>query len=308
MLGAQLTMNSDLTSAAALEDDEISVKDLVLLIWRQRLLIVLTVLGCAVVAGIAAFLQRDRFIATVVISPVSQNSGIGRLGGLASQFGGLASLAGISLGGDSNKAEAVAMLQSQVLTARYVEANNLLPILFDRLWDPASKTWKVSNAADKPTLWKATQLFKNIRSVTEDRRTGLITMTVEWTDAQLCAQWANGLVKMTNDILRQKAIEESDRHIDYLNQQAGRTDLAQIRTAIYSVLESEIKNVMLAKGPGDFALRVVDPAVAPERRSSPKHLLWILGGAFAGLFFSVVIVFVRSTWNDSPDSRAVSRA
>jgi uncharacterized protein involved in exopolysaccharide biosynthesis len=62
------------------------------------------------------------------------------------------------------------------------------------------------------------------------------------------------------------------------------------------VLESEIRNVMLAKGPGDYALKVIDPAVVAERPSSPKRTLWVLVGAFCGVLLSLLIVFVRTTW------------
>ncbi len=52
------------------------------------------------------------------------------LSSLATQFGGLASLAGVSVSGDSRRSESVAVLQSEALTEQYIQANNLLPVLF----------------------------------------------------------------------------------------------------------------------------------------------------------------------------------
>lgn len=42
--------------------------------------------------------------------------------------------------------------------------------------------------------------------------------------------WQDDLVRITNDYLRDKAIEESERHISYLNEQAANTDIAQVRS------------------------------------------------------------------------------
>jgi LPS O-antigen subunit length determinant protein (WzzB/FepE family) len=111
------------------------------------------------------------------------------------------------------------------------------------------------------------------------------------------AQWANDLVKVTNDYLRAKAIEKSERHIEYLKQQAAATDIAQLRSAIYSVLESEIKNAMLARGNDEYALKVIDPATVPERRSSPKRAVWVSVGFVSGLFLAIAFVFFRRSWS-----------
>jgi hypothetical protein len=222
---------------------------------------------------------------------------MGRLSGAGSQVGGLASLIGLSFNGDSNKEEALAMLQSEALTQRYITEHDLLPVLYPERWDPVTKAWRPSKPEDVPSLWKANQLFETkIRTVAEDKKTGLTTMTIAWTDPATAARWANDLVAATNDFLRNKAIREAEQHIAYLNEQAARTDVSQVRAAIYVVLESEIKNEMLAKGPGDYALKVIDPAYPPERRSSPLPFVWAGVGAFAGLMLSFAVLFLRSAW------------
>jgi uncharacterized protein involved in exopolysaccharide biosynthesis len=285
---------------AATDDEEISVKELLQLFWRQKLLIVCLSVTAALIAGVAAWSTSNSFEATVIVSPISNESGAGRLAGAASQMGGLASLIGISVGGDSRRAESVAILKSQALTQRYIRENGLLPILYADEWDAATGKWRTSDVRRQPTLWKASRLFDRIRVVSDDSKTGLVKLTITWKDPQLAAKWANDLVKLTNDTLRAKAIEESDKHIAYLNEEAQHTDVAQVRVAIYSVLESEIKNVMLAKGPGDYALKVIDPAVAPELKSGPKRLLWVLMGGAAGFILSLVVLFLRSAWQSAP--------
>jgi uncharacterized protein involved in exopolysaccharide biosynthesis len=124
----------------------------------------------------------------------------------------------------------------------------------------------------------------------------LTTLTITWTDAALAAKWANDLVKLTNDELRAKAVEESEHHVAYLTEQASKTDVQQVRLATYTILADEIKNLMLAKGPGDFALRVLDPAIPSERKSGPFRSLWVLAGMLIGFVAAASYVFMRDLW------------
>lgn len=286
-----------------MERDEISLQEIFEILWHERWIIISISLAFAVATAGIALLQQDKYQATVTVSPISNSQAGGKLGGLASQFGGLAALAGISMGGDSNRSESIAVLQSQSLTERFIAENDLLPILYADKWDAATKQWKIPNDPEQPTLWKANQQFRKLRSVIDEKKTGMVTVTITWTDPELCARWANGLVKLTNDVLRSKAVHESDQHIAYLTEQAAKTDVAPVRSAIYSILESEIKNSMLAKGPGDYALKVIDPAVVPERKSGPIRTLWVLVGGFAGFLISLVVVFVRTTWRSGTAAR-----
>jgi uncharacterized protein involved in exopolysaccharide biosynthesis len=273
-----------------MSEDEVSLRDLATSVWRSRRIAIACTLAGALIAGVAGFMTPNEYDASVLISPVSNNSS-SRLGGSASQLGGLASLVGLNVGGDSNKAQSLAVLQSEELTQRYITENNLIPILYGQ----DSKLLKLGEGTH-PTLWKAVKKFSRIRRVVDDKKSGLTTLTITWTDAALAAKWANDLVKLTNDELRGKAVQESEHHVAYLSEQAAKTDVQQVRLATYTILADEIKNLMLAKGPGDFALRVLDPATASERKSGPFRSLWVLAGMLIGFAAAVSYVFMRDVW------------
>jgi hypothetical protein len=204
--------------------------------------------------------------------------------------------------------EALATLQSQILTDTYVQQHNLLPILFASRWDAARGKWKTQDPKKIPTLWMANQLFKGkIRNVEDNPRTGVISLSVEWRSPQLAAQWANGLVTLTNDYLRQKSIDEAERSIAYLNQEIAKTSIVEVRNAIYGLMEDEIKKEMIARGRPEFALRIIDPAVAPERKSFPKPFLWVLAGALGGLFLGFIGCVVRETVADERSAGGYER-
>jgi uncharacterized protein involved in exopolysaccharide biosynthesis len=290
------------------EDDVISFREVMSLLRLKRWTVIAITLLFTVAATILTVAAGDKFQASIVVSPVADESTGGRLGGLASlasSFGGLGAL-GLSLPGNTQRSEIIAILQSEALTERYIAENNLLPVLYASKWDAAKQTWKSMPPEKVPTLWKANQYFKRqIRSVLTDTKTGLTTMTIRWKSPQEVAVWANGLVKLTNDYLRSKAIEDSERNIAYLKDQAAKTSIIGVQTAIDSILESEMKKAMLAQGSHEYALRVIDPAVAPEIRSSPIAVLWILTGFLLGLGSSIVTIVL---WNFGPMRLSLSGA
>jgi uncharacterized protein involved in exopolysaccharide biosynthesis len=144
-----------------------------------------------------------------------------------------------------------------------------------------------------PTLWQGNQRFKKIRTVTTDAKTGLVTVSIVWKDANLAATWTNDLVKLTNDFLREKAINQAEADIAYLTEQANKTDVVAVRLGIYATLQGEINKIMTAKGTDEFALRIIDPAVPSEKPYSPQLMVWTLEGFVGGLILSLLIVVNR---------------
>jgi len=272
------------------------MKDLVqtLLLYRYR--IALFMVCCTILIGVLSFVIQKQYDAVIVISPVTSTSEKSLGGGALGSLSGLAALAGMSLGSDSKKNESLATLQSQALMQRYIRENNLMPILYEDKWDAATGKWKVTDPKKTPTLWIATQFFKNIRTVEPDNKTGMVTLKVRWKDPLLAAKWANGLVKMTNDFERETAIAESDRNIAYLTQQAAGTDVLGIKQAIYNLLQSEISKSMIARGTPEYAFKVIDPALVPEKAAFPQKKIWVLAAFFGSFVLSVLMVLARLAW------------
>lgn len=278
------------------EVKEFGLGELIVILRRRKWLIILLAVFCTVIAGAWASIAPKRYDAIVVLSPVSTSSSAGGgISSLGSQLGGLASMAGISGTGDAKKSESIAVLQSEALTERYIQSANLLPVLYSSKWDAQKAQWKPLPQKDIPTLWKANQYFKkNVRTVSIDAKSGLVTLIINWTDAKVAAKWANDLVRMANDFLRNRAITESERNIAYLNDESTKTSVVEVRRAIYSILEQEINKAMLARGSDEYAFRILDPAVPPEKQSSPLLLNWLMLGMLGGLFVSISLVLTEA--------------
>ena len=168
----------------------------------------------------------------------------------------------------------------------------LLPVLFEEIWDAESQSWLVQTQEDEPTEQKAVDAFKSILSVNEDKKSGLINLSISWKDPGVAAEWANDLVKQLNEQLREKAIADSQKRVGYLEQELAKTTLQDMRAVLYNLLESEKQKAMLANVNEDFALEVIDPAVAPETREKPKRKLIVALGGVCGVFLGIFAVFL----------------
>jgi len=118
-------------------------------------------------------------------------------------------------------------------------------------------------------------------------------MTIKWKNPFQAAQWANGLVALTNAYLRDKAISEAERNITYLNGMVGKTNVVQEQEVIYALMQQQIDKEMIAKDRVEYALKVIDPAFPPEKPSSAGPILLGLLGCTLGLFIGVTVVFLR---------------
>lgn len=249
----------------------------------------------AVAAIAIAFLLPVKYEASVTLVSVGDDGG-GRLAGagaLLSQFGGLAALGGFGVNGGGRKAESMATLQSAALIEAFIGDRELLPILFAHKWDSGAKRWMTTDPKDTPTLWKAERMFRTkIRFINEDKKEGLIRLTIRWNDAQQAADWANDLVARANARLRERAIESSKKNLDYLNEQIRKTTVVELQQAIYGLIEAEIKKVMVAQGSSEYAFRIVDPARVPEVRSSPNRLLIAACGVLFGFALGSALALV----------------
>jgi len=214
------------------------------------------------------------------------------LSSVVGQLGGLASLAGVALSGGGNKDENIEYLRSHDFAARFIEEENLLPILFAKKWDAQNGRWNVDDPEDVPTISDGVRLLDRIRTVQEERRTGLVTLSIKWRDRELAARWANLMVERVNRDLRARAIAEAQASIDYLNSELAKTGVVELRESLYRLYENQVKTIMFAKVRSQYAFKVIDPAYVPDadRYVQPKRLPMILIGALGGLLGGFVLV------------------
>ena len=276
-------------SGPSVDEDEIDLLELIRTLLHEWKTIVGITIVCVGLAVSYALYSPEVFKAETLLAPATEEKS-GASSAL-SQFGGLAAMAGISIPSDSNVEQVVATLNSRKFLRTYINQNKLTPVLFDEIWNAERQAWMVPSVEDEPTEQKAIESFKACLSVDEDKKSGLITLSISWKDPEVAAKWANDLVKQLNEQLREQAIADSKKRVGYLEQELAKTTLQDMRAVLYNLLESEKQKAMLANVNEDFALEVIDPAVAPEIREKPKRKLIVALGGVCGGFLGIFAVF-----------------
>jgi uncharacterized protein involved in exopolysaccharide biosynthesis len=268
------------TSVASVDSDELDVIGFIRLLWRHKVLMASTCLVFGLIAVVIALLTTPIYRGEVVVTEVRDHE-MGSSGGIASELGGLASLAGMDLASVTGVGQSeFAILNSNHLVEEFVKRNNLLPVLLKHSKKP-------------PTLWLAVKKFKDgVVVVHKDVRKGVITVDCEWTDAATAAGWANSFVALANELIRRRALDDAGRNIAYLTEQLTRTNDVELRKVIYNLIESQTKTLMLANGRTEYAFQVVDEAIPPEIRTRPHRTLMVLVGLAMGLTLGMAAALI----------------
>lgn len=274
-------------------DEVFDLRNLLEVLWEGRRLIVATTALAAMIAVAHALLATPTYRSEALVQPRQESKGAG-LGALAAQFGGLADLAGLSLGGGGDRSVSIATLKSRALIESFIKERDLLPKLYPEKWDGEARSWKSADPRKIPSLWQAYNDFtRDILRVTEDRKTGLVTVSIEWEQPEEAQAWVTELISRTNAHLKSKAIEEGEKNLAYLEGQTQKIGQVELQRALYGLVETELKKVMIAKGSDEFALKTIDPAAVPKKRLRPKRTQIVVLGTLLGGFLGAGFVLAR---------------
>ena len=255
----------------------------------------------------------NKFTSEAIIVPAQSNSD-NKLSGLMGQFGGIAGLAGIDLGGGAGDKTQLLLetLGSYQFITHFVSKYELKVPLFagtdfnfgNNSWnlDPDVYDYKnslwVREAPEpfiaEPSDWEVYKRFKNeVLSMNNDKKAGVIRISIKLRSAHAAKKWVDLLVDELNSWLREKSINEKQKTIDYLLAQVSNTNVAEMQKIFYSLIEKEQMELMLAQTKYEYALSFIDHGVLSPIKSEPNRVIIVMFGFISGLFLSVFLVLIK---------------
>jgi uncharacterized protein involved in exopolysaccharide biosynthesis len=297
-------------------EDEIDLRELFYVVWQGKWVVVFFTVLFAISAVFYALNLPNIYKSEVLLAPVSDDSGLK----IPGQLGGLAALAGVNLGSGSDKIGlAIEIMKSRQFIGRFIEKHDLfIPVMASEDWnrdnnllqlDPAiynreSELWVREVEAPfkpKPSLLETHEEFMRLFSISQDKGSGMISMSVEHYSPYLAQQWATWLVLAINDEMRQRDLIEAQNSITYLNEQINQTNIADVRTTLFSLIEDQTKTIMLANVREEYVFKTVDPAVISEKRDKPSRALIVIMISLLGGIVGVFGALLPSLYNtDKP--------
>jgi uncharacterized protein involved in exopolysaccharide biosynthesis len=292
-------------------DDEINLRELFTVLWVGKIKIIAITAMFAIMSVFYALSVPNQYKASVSLVPAQQQSG--GISGALAQLGGIASLAGVSLGsGDSSESQiAQRIMQSWSFIDDFIKSNNLeIDIFAAEGWDRASgklnidedlynsgtTQWLVkneeTNKVGMPSSWQLFETFTEMLSVSEDKKTGLVSVSIEYYSPQVAKQWLDMYISAINKHMQERQMEKVTRNIEYLEAQIAKTTIAEMQEVFYTIIEEQLKSKMLAEANPDYAFVPVSPSMVPEQKSQPKRALICILGTLLGGMLSVLLVLI----------------
>ncbi|BAJ01438.1 Wzz/FepE/Etk N-terminal domain-containing protein [Shewanella violacea] len=304
--------NPDAQFAQTTNEDEIDLRELFAVIWQDKWLIIAITAIFALGSVIYAINQPNIYKSEALLAPITEKQS-GGLSALAGQFGGLASMAGINLGGggiDKTKM-AIEVMQSRQFTSQFIQNHKILPDLMaadkwnmsdnsitynQDLYSLSSNTWVREVKAPfkpKPSMQEAYKEFIKIISVNKAKDTGMVTVSVEHLSPAVAQQWVTWLIEDINSVMKERDVVEANRSSEFLNKQIALTNVADIRSILYKLIEEQAKTIMFAEVRDEYVFKTIDPALVPEEKAGPKRALICVLGTLLGGMLAVMLVLIR---------------
>ena len=305
-------------------EGEVNILDYWRVIWKRRALILWMVAGTVVATALISLLMANVYQAKAVIMPVTQKEsgpagGLG-LTALAQQFSGLP---GISLPGSASASEIISLLKSNILREKMIQRYHLLPVLFHKRWDPRRQTWKRSDEIgpgldprdyvarieralapsrpdatpkgdnDPPSTWDALRRLDDIVRVSQDVKQNTITVSADFSDPETAARVLDYLLVTLTDYMSGEAKRVATTNRKYLEAQLEKTNDPFIKQKTYNLIAQQIETGMMAEVKENFAFKIIDPPLAPDKTIRPRRLQMMMLALLISVLAGIGAAFFR---------------
>ncbi len=214
------------SGVATLQEQELSLIEVTRIILKRKGLIASLALVATVIATGLSFLLPDRFTATATLLPVEKSAN-NNFAAIASSLGGglgMFAPAGLMGRGATDKFETI--LRTRTLTEKVITRHDLMPVIFEKHWDPARKAWKTPKP---PTMQAAVQAMKKSVLIESEKKSGVISISYTATDPEMAARISNAYAEELEDYLKSNTLstvkrnrlfieEQLDKNVQELNQ------------------------------------------------------------------------------------------
>jgi len=288
-------------------NDEIDLLELFYVLLQGKWIIVSVTAFVSIIGVLYSLSLPNIYTSKTLLVPVNSSNGASRA--LGGGYAGLAGLAGVSLSSAGDEGNSVKALE-KISSLSFFE-NNILNKIFlpdlmavqswnsqtnilthdESIYKIDSNTWV--GGGSYPSAQESFRAFNSHLSLSEDKITGFISLSIKHQSPFIAKQWAVLVVDEVNAFYRQKDKSESEKAVSYLNQQISTTGLSEIKQVLAQLLQAEIKKLTLIEANESFVFDYIDPPAVMEKKSEPNRANICILIALLGGMLSVLLVFIR---------------
>lgn len=309
-------------------DQDISLYGLLTPLVRHWKLVVGTAVATAVIAAVILLFQRPTYTARATFTPETSTgsgagSGLGALVGVASELG-------LGVSNSSVSPEFfVRLITSGELLRSSLGSEFVDPESAGRARRPLLEILQVPGKSAEERLQNGVIALRKRIGASVDKPTGIVSLEVKMSSSRLAADVANNLVRLLNQFNLERRQSQSreqrrftgermaeaerdlrtaeraelaflQRNRDFsssplLTFEAGRLNReVQVKQELFLTLSKAHTEARIAEVRDTPVLTVVDSAVAPIRRSSPRRTLGVIIAGLVGTMLGVGLAYLAS--------------
>ena len=273
-------------------EGEIDVRDIFqAMLWGKAWIVGITI-AAAIASVIYALSLSNVYRAEAIVIPASAGQEAqGRLGGIVSQLGGISGLSSIIGTPQWRDKTLVTMeiLKSRAFFEKFSKKRDILPkLLAAKEWDPNTRELTLDNDVYDPTggewlippkfpnmevpsLQESHEVFLSRLSVSQEKSTGLIRISIEHISPDVAKRWVEWLIEDLNEDARQLDITEAKNSIEFLKEEIQEMVLSDLRVGLFNLMQSQVEKIMFARVTPEYVFKVIDPPYTPEIKVKPKR-------------------------------------
>ncbi len=293
-------------------DDGIDLQELIYVLLEKKWTIVSVTAFASIIVVIYSLLLPNIYQSKAILVPVNASSNIS---GALGEYGGLAGLAGIALpsdGDEGNSQKAIKKISSLSFFENNFLSNIYLPdlmavkswnfktntLIYDKdIYDVKSKAWIRDYSYPQkqvPSAQESYEIFlEEHLSLNEDKKSGFITLFIKHQSPFVAKQWSELIVNEVNNFYRLKDKLQSQKAVNYLNDQISSTSFSEIKEALARLLQEQTEKLTLIEANEFYVFDYIDPPAVMEKKSEPNRALICIFGAILGGILSVLYVLIR---------------
>jgi LPS O-antigen subunit length determinant protein (WzzB/FepE family) len=164
-------------------------------------------------------------------------------------------------------------------------------------YDVGKKEWVAQYFEDGKTMPSQQDAYKKLHdgilSLSTEKETGYVKLSVEHYSPTVAKQWVDWLVADINSTVMRQEVSRAEQAIEYLKDQVQATSVSDLQQVFFRLIEEQTKTVMLANVSPEYLFRTIDPAVVPELKSGPRRMWIVFAGLLLGGMLGVAVVLAR---------------
>ena len=189
---------------------------------------------------------------------------------------------------DTKTSKYLAILMSRNFLLKFIEEQNIAKTLFEEDWDSKKSDW-IKTPPSENSLYRK---LKKALDIERELSTGIIKVSFTWQNKQFASNNLNKLIEQLNNHIRLNAVKEYRDQLNYIEDQIKKTNLNQVRSVLFNIVENLSSSIMIAETRMQYAFKVIDDSSPPDFRFFPQRTNLVLLWTFIGFFLSCVLTLL----------------